>query len=360
MTAKIPHEIAEAFGVASRAQREIHSNINTTLIVERTGDATQAVQVVLQRLHTVFGASVNDDMALVTDHLASHGLPTPRLIRTRDGATHAVDAEGRVWRLQTFMAGHCYARAGGPAQVSSAGQLLAKFHRALLDLATPLAHSRPIHDTAAHLKHLRIVLAGDRAHQDSEAQALGAAVLEHADAVRLDFLGLPRALRHGDPKLSNLLFEPNQPNRALCMIDLDTVSIAPLAYELGDALRSWCNPCGEDDTRSEVDTELLRSALSGYLVGCASQQGLPDLSVSTAELVSALDGLETICTELASRFAADVVEDRYWGWDRQRFGSRREHNALRARSQLNLARSVRNLRPQLLAVVRSLRPQLSS
>lgn len=350
---EIPKEVAEAFGVVESPQREIQSNINTTLIVSRTGDTAQSAPVVLQRLHAVFGASVNDDMALVTEHLASHGVPTPRLLRARDGRSHAIDAGGHVWRLQTFVTGDCYARAVGQAQVASAGRLLATFHRALLDLKAPLAHSRPTHDSAAHLAHLKSVLASDEAAGDNDAKTLGRAVLEHAEGVRLDYSGLPKALRHGDPKLSNLLFERGRPERALCMIDLDTVGRAPLAYELGDALRSWCNPSGEDDAHSEVDPGRVQAALHGYLEGCRAQRALPALSVSEPELVSAVDGLETVCTELASRFAADVVEDCYWGWDRRRFGSRREHNALRARSQLALAKSVRGARPQLLGIVQS-------
>jgi hypothetical protein len=48
----------------------------------------------------------------------------------------------------------------------------------------------------------------------------------------------------------------------------------------------------------------------------------------------------TVCVELAARFCVDAVEDRYFGWDSERFSSRREHNLVRARGQLALARSV--------------------
>ena len=49
-------------------------------------------------------------------------------------------------------------------------------------------------------------------------------------------------------------------------------------------------------------------------------------------------GVETIATELASRFARDDVEDRYFGWDPAKYASRPEHNRARAASQLALAR----------------------
>ena len=70
------------------------------------------------------------------------------------------------------------------------------------------------------------------------------------------------------------------------------------------------------------------------------------------EVLSAVDGLETISLELASRFAADAIIDAYFGWDRTRFSSRREHNLLRARGQLALSRNVRSTRAELLQVAR--------
>jgi uncharacterized lipoprotein YddW (UPF0748 family) len=42
----------------------------------------------------------------------------------------------------------------------------------------------------------------------------------------------------------------------------------------------------------------------------------------------------------AARFAADVVNQSYFGWDAQRFSSRAEHNWVRALGQLSLARSL--------------------
>jgi hypothetical protein len=66
--------------------------------------------------------------------------------------------------------------------------------------------------------------------------------------------------------------------------------------------------------------------------------------------MSAIDGFETVSVELASRYAADVIVDRYWGWDNTRFQSRREHNVVRAQGQLSLARAVRAGRAELDAV----------
>jgi hypothetical protein len=84
--------------------------------------------------------------------------------------------------------------------------------------------------------------------------------------------------------------------------------------------------------------------LRGYARACP-------VGVSRDELGSALEGLETVSIELASRFAADVVVDQYWGWDPTRFASRRDHNLLRARGQLALSKAVRAQRAALAKVV---------
>jgi hypothetical protein len=135
--------------------------------------------------------------------------------------------------------------------------------------------------------------------------------------------------------VSNILFDSD--GTALCLIDLDTLGTQRLAYEMGDALRSWCNPSGEDKDAPSIDLELLRSALDGYL------NETRDL-ISVAERQSIGAGLETVCLELAARFCGDVFHDRYFGWDATRFPSRRAHNLIRARGQLALGLSVRQHR----------------
>ena len=50
---------------------------------------------------------------------------------------------------------------------------------------------------------------------------------------------------HGDPKLSNFLFD-NQYKYVVSLIDLDTVSSGYLLTDLADCIRSICNAVGED------------------------------------------------------------------------------------------------------------------
>lgn len=323
--------------------------INRTFLVEH--DQARAV---LQCLHPIFGPEVNVDLDAITSHLAALGLATPRLVRSVRGEVCVVH-EGRVWRVLSHLAGTTVQRVPSPACASAAGFLVGRFHRAVDGLEYEYAFTRSgVHDTPAHMARLARVL-DEAEHAHGATDERDREMLEHArelarqilDAARtLPALGhLPLRHTHGDLKISNILFAEGDTSRAVALLDLDTLGRQNLAYELGDALRSWCNPGGEDESRARVHEDLLAAAMDGYR---ASVGDLP----SADEWAAIIPGLETICVELSARFCFDVFQDEYFGWDEQRFSSRREHNLVRAAGQLALARSVRADRAELADLVR--------
>jgi Ser/Thr protein kinase RdoA (MazF antagonist) len=348
----IPRAVLQAYALPGDAAglhvEHVPSNINQTYVIKPLD--LERSPLVLQRLHPVFAPSVHIDIEAVTTHLVAKGVTTPRLIHTQGDRLWVEDASGpspQVWRALSYVDGVTLHRTSQPELLESAAALLGQFHRALLDLRHRFVHERPLHDTQRHLGNLRAALASEAARNDDGAQALGARILRHAETARVDFSALPRRTIHGDPKLSNVMFDRLVPEQAKCMIDLDTVGLGYLAYELGDALRSWCNPGGEDVSDADVDVTAFRAVLRGYARTC------PD-GIGRDELASSVDGLETVSLELASRFAADVIQDCYWGWDSARFASRREHNLLRAKGQLALSEAVRARRIELDAVLQSI------
>ena len=140
---------------------------------------------------------------------------------------------------------------------------------------------------------------------------------------------LPKRVAHGDLKISNLLFDDR--GAGVCLVDLDTLAEMILPYELGDAWRSWCNPLGEDDAQARFDVALFDAAWRGYM---------GEMTITPDERALLVPGIQTICLELSARFARDVVEDKYFGWDASRFPSRAAHNLVRAQSQVALYRSL--------------------
>jgi Ser/Thr protein kinase RdoA (MazF antagonist) len=331
--------VAAAWGWRARQiQPHVGGLINQTYVVRDDAGAPIAA---LQQLHEIFSGAVNLDIDAVTTHLAARGLETPRIIRTRDGRAY-LEHEGRSWRALTWVAGESVHAVPSPAWAEAGGVLVGKFHRAVADLAYDYKFTRAgVHDTAAHLAKLRERVAGAR---DDEATELGREILDAA-------AGLPplpvTAKRHvhGDLKISNVIFR-DAPLRGVCLVDLDTVAKGTIAFELGDAMRSWCNPHGEDAGSVRFDLAIFEAAVAGF-------RSEADGIVSEDERRSIVVGLETVAIELAARFAVDAFDDRYFGWDQSRFPSRRVHNLVRARGQLALGLAVRAAREPALAALLS-------
>lgn len=311
--------------------------INATFAVRDDGHPI----AVVQRLHPVFGPEVNLDIEAVTAHLARHGFPTPRLLRTTRGEPWLA-CDGQIWRALTWVEGIALHALPGPEWARAGGELVGRFHRAIDDLDHDYRFVRAgVHDTAAHLARLRERAAG--ASGDDEAIPLAREIL--AEAASLSPLpALPRRHAHGDLKISNLLFADAATPTAVAIVDLDTLGRQTLAFELGDAMRSWCNPRGEDQASVQFDLSIFAAAMDGW---SRAANGL----VSLDERRAIVTGLETVCIELAARFAVDVFDDRYFGWDPARFPSRRAHNLVRARGQLALGRAVRVARAEAEAIV---------
>ena len=127
-------------------------------------------------------------------------------------------------------------------------------------------------------------------------------------------------------------------------MDLDTIGLMPWPHEMGDALRSWCNPAGEDHTESELEIGSFEAAVEGYA------ESARDLT-PREDRERLVDGLETICLELSARFLADALNEAYFGWNASQYATRGEHNLVRAQGQWSLGRSVARQRSTLVRTV---------
>ena len=332
----VPDEIIAAWGWQAAEIGELAGGlINATYAVRLGGEPI----AVLQRIHPIFGAESNLDLDAVTTHVAARGLTTPRLWPTRQGRAWQVHA-GRVWRALTWVDGTTVHSVPDPAWAEAGGALVGAFHRAVADLSYDYAFARAgVHDTPAHLARLADHVA---AGGDAEAVALGAELLDAARGLPV-MPEVPRRHCHGDLKISNLLFAV-APVRGVCLVDLDTLGLSTMAFELGDAMRSWCNPFQEDAGSVAFDLAIFAAAIRGF-------RSVADAIVTDDEKRAIVIGLETVCLELAARFIVDMFRDEYWGWDPARFPSRRAHNLVRGKGQLALGLAVRAVRGDALDLV---------
>lgn len=289
--------------------------------------------LVLQRVNPMFPPTINSDIDAVTRHLRDKGMPTPLIVPTTEGAP-ALQTEGEVWRVLTYLPGVSRNTVENTRQASEAGALLGRFHNAVRDLEHTFSNPRlGVHDTTAHLANLRRALAAHGDHpQFGKVKPIAERILKMAR--QLPELPLTRErIVHGDPKISNFIFDPDT-GEGIGLVDLDTVASMPIVLELGDAFRSWCNPLGEDTTETTFSVPFFRAAIRGYA------RGAPGL-LSADEWQALPDTTLTIALELAARFAADALQENYFGWDSTRYETASEHNQVRAAGQLRVAESVR-------------------
>jgi hypothetical protein len=290
-------------------------NINDTWRVNLAGGR----RLVLQRLHPgVFPdpGAVMANLRTVTGHLsqrAEPGISFFRLMTNSRGQDHCIDETGCCWRLLTHIDHtRTLASLANPAQAEAIGTLLGRFHllTASLDPDTLTDPLPDFHITPRYLARYDAIRGMVRKEDEQEAfcrdliEALRptASLLEEARA------RLSRRVIHGDPKAANFLFAA-EADRAVSLIDFDTVKPGLLLHDLGDCLRSCCNPLGEhqpDPATTVFDPDFFQALMAGYL-----RQAGDLLAATDRELLVASVAL--ISFELGLRFFTDHLEsDRYF------------------------------------------------
>ena len=152
---------------------------------------------------------------------------------------------------------------------------------------------------------------------------------------------LPLRVTHNDTKINNVLFQPNG-NQAIVVIDLDTVMPGLVGHDFGDAIRFAANYVEEDSPEAEkagVDMEVFRAFTQGFLKHTAAtltQQEVDTLALSCFALTC----------ELATRFLDDyILGSPYYKIQYP------EHNLVRARCQIALAKDMLQKLDEMDAVV---------
>ena len=150
---------------------------------------------------------------------------------------------------------------------------------------------------------------------------------------------------HGDPKVNNVLLD-TATGKAVALVDLDTVKPGLVHYDIGDCLRSGCNPWGEETEQWEAvrfDPDLGRALLQGYLAGAGGFLSDHDYHYLFA-------AIRLIAFELGLRFFTDYLAGNVYFK-----ASRPEHNLARALVQFKLTESIEAQEAAIRAFIRDLR-----
>lgn len=157
--------------------------------------------------------------------------------------------------------------------------------------------------------------------------------LEHLTGKIVDAINngvIPLKVTHNDTKLNNVLID-NATDKAVAVIDLDTIMPGSIVYDFGDSIRFGCNPAAEDEkdlSKVNFDIELFETYVKGYL-------GALGGSVTKAEADMLALGAILMTYECGIRFLSDHLDGDVY------FKIRREnHNLDRARTQFKLVKDM--------------------
>lgn len=280
-------KIAQVF-VPNDPVRSVHElaggNVNDTYMV-----ASENQRFVLQRINTnVFKKPENilANMVAIDNHVAQkrelvlslgkRRWEMPTVLLAQDGQPFFWDSSGNFWRAISFIGGAtAHTKVQDSKHAWESGFALGFFQLLISDMNIAELHDTlpGFHVTPSYLEKFREVLKHP-ARPDSnpdvryckkiiENREQFAYVLEEA-AVRGELNHRPI---HGDPKAANIMID-NATGEGIALIDLDTAKPGLIHYDIGDCIRSCCNPLGEetqDFDAVKFDIKLAREIMRGYL-----------------------------------------------------------------------------------------------
>ncbi len=361
-------EIADKFNLDSRisdVQPFGDGNINDTFLVTLENDNIN--KTILQRINdSVFPEPdlVMLNMCAVTNHIKARldredrenvrRWDIPDIYPTAEGREYFVDANKSVWRTLTYIEGaRTFKKIQNSSHATETGYALGRFHDLVSDLdigklhdTLPGFHVTPEYlsaydDIAGNAKNLPASPELSHCQRFVEARRSFAHILEDA---RDQNLLVSRPI-HGDPKVDNIMIDDNS-GKAVSIIDLDTVKPGLVQYDIGDCLRSGCNPGGEDpdDLGTVVfQTDFCRSILKGYL-------GEAKTFLTPADYDYIYESIRLIAFELGLRFFSDYLQGNIYFK-----ASDAEHNLRRAMVQFTLTESIESQSDKIRKIIKELR-----
>lgn len=355
-------ELANQFELSAPAQSVEpygSGNINDTYLVKTEPTAPQYL---LQRINqAVFPRPdwIMENLATLQQHMELKMLTEeserqwvmPAVVKTPAGRDHLYDSRNEFWRLQLFVEGsQSFAEVRDSHHAAEAGFAVARFHRLIADLSTERLHDTlpGFHITPQYLSDYKRHKARWPEQKPSNEEKFCfefIAEREHKVGLLEDAQAKGTLLMrpiHGDPKVDNILID-TATDRAISVIDLDTAKPGLVHYDIGDMIRSGCNPLGErePDWRSvRFESELCQAILQAY---CREATFL-----TAADFAYIQDSIWLMAFEMGLRFFSDYLNNNVY------FNAPPEVNLLRALVQFQLTSSIEAQQQELAKIVTSL------
>jgi hypothetical protein len=339
-------------------------NVHDTLLVTLDGPAEN--KYILQRINTrIFHQPelVMQNLRTFSDHVRNTLLhfplssgrrwEVPRVLLTKSGQDHWIGPDGAFWRALSFIdRARSFDTIQDPAHSREVGYALGMFHALTKDLPIEkLADTlKGFHNTPGYLQHYDSVLTKKNPPKSPEMiyglrfvnhRRTGVDILERAKEEGALYL---RPI-HGDPKVNNVMIDIST-RQAISLVDLDTVKPGLIHYDIGDCLRSCCNPLGEETVQWETvrfEPDLGRGILKGYLPLARS-------FLKENDCAFMYEAIRLIAFELGLRFFTDYLEGNIY------FKVKHENqNLTRALVQFKLTESIESQESAIRALIGELK-----
>lgn len=279
------------------------------------------------------------NIVTVTSHLAarkstsSADCSTLQLIPTFEGNYFYKDHEGNYWRLYNYIQGtHSYDVVDSENIAFEGGKAFGRFMSDLADLP-----ARQLHETIPDFHNMETRLAAffqsviDNKADRKEGVKPEIAFVEERASVMLSIPEMiregiiPLRITHNDTKFNNILFDEN--NRAVCIVDLDTVMPGSVLFDFGDAIRTGANYADEDEkdlSKVNINLPVYKAYTRGFIASTCK-------SLTSNEISQLAFAARFMTFIIGLRFLTDYLDgDPYF---RTLYP---EHNLVRARVQFRL------------------------
>ena len=244
------------------------------------------VRYIVQRINTNLFKNVDglmNNIKLVTEfnraEIMKRGGDPDResltLVPTKNGGTYFRTEEGDCYRVYVFIENaKGYDVVEKPEHFYESAVAFGKFAM-LLDRfdSSKLFEVLPdFHNTVKRFDNFRRSLEADKFNRAKDVKkeigfALEREKITHTIVDLLASGKMPSRVTHNDTKLNNVLID-TRTDKAVSVIDLDTMMPRSICYDFGDSIRFGCNPCLEDTPETEkviFNMPLFETYTKGYL-----------------------------------------------------------------------------------------------
>lgn len=324
-----------------------NGNINDTYLVTIDTDLPEEKQFVLQRINTqVFKQPklIMQNMRAFTEHMRrrardeGHQWEMPRVIPACDGQDFYMDPEGNFWRAISYVHGaRSFETIKDAALAREVGYALGTFQYLISDLPTDkLADTlEGFHNMPRYLQNFNRAFSHNGFRSNAEVKyCLNFIEQRREFAHVLEYAREQGTLHlrpvHGDPKVNNVMID-EVTGRAISLVDLDTVKPGLIHYDIGDCMRSGCNPLGEETEQWEAvqfNPEIGAAILEGYLTQARN-------FLTEADYDYLFDSIRLLALELGVRFFTDYLDGNIYFKVKHP-----QHNLQRALVQFKLTESI--------------------